>query len=118
MPSGIKTWRFRYVLGGAAGDVRIGRYPEIGVADARDRHFELRRLIERGRDPAVKVAQEREELEKRESSPDGPETISRRSRSAGSRSASVRAPRATGPGSCGASNALSGPPSAIRRSTK
>ena len=44
MPSGIKTWRFRYVLGGAAGDVRIGRYPEIGVADARDRHFELRQL--------------------------------------------------------------------------
>ena len=45
MPSGIKTWRFRYVLGGAAGDVRIGRYPEIGVADARDRHFELRQLV-------------------------------------------------------------------------
>jgi integrase len=65
MPSGIKTWRFRYVLGGAAGDVRIGRYPEIGVADARDRHFELRQLVERGQDPAVKVAQEREELEAR-----------------------------------------------------
>ena len=62
MPSGIKTWRFRYVLGGAAGDLRIGRYPEIGVADARDRHFELRQLVERGQDPAVKVAQEREEL--------------------------------------------------------
>ena len=45
MPSGIKTWRFRYVLGGAAGDVRLGRYPEIGVADARDRHFELRQLV-------------------------------------------------------------------------
>ncbi len=65
MPSGIKTWRFRYMLGGAAGDVRIGRYPEIGVADARDRHFELRQLVERGQDPAVKVAQEREELEAR-----------------------------------------------------
>jgi integrase len=65
MPSGIKTWRYRYTLGGATGDVRIGHYPEIGVADARDRHFELRQLVERGQDPAVKLAQEREELEAR-----------------------------------------------------
>ena len=41
------------------------RSEAIGVADARDRHFELRQLVERGQDPAVKVAQEREELEAR-----------------------------------------------------
>ena len=81
MPSGTKTWRFRYMLGGAAGDVRIGRYSGIGVADARDRHFELRQLVERGQDPAVKVAHEREELEARvqpKRSGDDVETSSKR----------------------------------------
>ena len=49
--SGLKTWRYQYRFGGARRDLKIGRYPEIGVADARDRHFELRSLLERGVDP-------------------------------------------------------------------
>ena len=47
----MKTWRYQYRFGGACRDLKIGRYPEIGVADARDRHFELRSLLERGVDP-------------------------------------------------------------------
>ncbi len=49
--SGLKSWRYQYRFGGARRDIKIGRYPEIGVADARDRHFELRSLLERGVDP-------------------------------------------------------------------
>ena len=49
--SGLKTWRYPYRFGGTRCDLKIGRYPEIGIADARDRHFELRSLLERGVDP-------------------------------------------------------------------
>lgn len=42
IPSGAKSWRYQYKLGGARGEVSIGKFPEIGVADARDRHFECR----------------------------------------------------------------------------
>lgn len=47
-PAGQKTWRYQYRFGGSRRDVKIGRYPEVGVADARERHFELRALLERG----------------------------------------------------------------------
>lgn len=50
--AGLKTWRFQYRFGGVRAEVTIGKYPEIGVADARDRHFEYRTMLERGVDPA------------------------------------------------------------------
>ena len=50
--AGLKTWRYQYRFGGVRREVTIGRYPEIGVADARDRHLELRAMLERGMDPA------------------------------------------------------------------
>ena len=65
MPSGAKTWRFQYTLGRTRGEIRIGRYPEIGLADARDRHFEFRRMIELGQDPAAKQQKEQEEIQRR-----------------------------------------------------
>jgi len=57
-PAGQKTWRYQYRFGGSRRDVKIGRYPELGVADARDRHFEMRALLERGIDPADARRQE------------------------------------------------------------
>ena len=56
--SGLKTRRYQYRFGGARRDLKIGRYPEIAVADARDRHFELRSLLERGVDPLDSRRQE------------------------------------------------------------
>ena len=50
--AGQKTWRYQYRFGGSRRDVEIGRYPELGVADARERHFEMGALLERGIDPA------------------------------------------------------------------
>lgn len=52
MPRGAKTWIYQYSLDGKRREVTIGRYPEIGVADARDRHSEYRAMVERGNDPA------------------------------------------------------------------
>jgi len=57
-PAGQKTWRYQYRFGGSRRDVKIGRYPELGVVDARDRHFEMRALLERGIDPADARRQE------------------------------------------------------------
>ncbi len=52
LPSGSKTWRYQYSLDGKRTWVTIGRYPEIGVSDARDRHAEYRAMVEKGIDPA------------------------------------------------------------------
>lgn len=52
LPGGAKTWRYQYSLLGKRSWVTIGRYPEIGIADARDRHAEYRAMVERGEDPA------------------------------------------------------------------
>jgi integrase len=53
MPGGAKTWIYQYSLDGKRREVTIGRYPEIGVADARDRHAEYRVMVEKGLDPAA-----------------------------------------------------------------
>lgn len=53
MPGGAKTWVYQYRLDGKRREVTIGRFPEIGVADARDRHAEYRAMVERGNDPAA-----------------------------------------------------------------
>lgn len=65
IPSGAKSWRYQYKLGGARGEVSIGKFPEIGVADARDRHFECRAMVERGEDPAELRRKELEERKDR-----------------------------------------------------
>ncbi|MHA6844259.1 tyrosine-type recombinase/integrase [Ralstonia syzygii] len=52
-PGGAKNWKYQYPLDGKRCEVTIGRYPEIGVADARDRHTVYRAMVERGEDPAA-----------------------------------------------------------------
>jgi integrase len=64
-PGGVKTWRYQYRFGGARKELTIGKYPEVGVADARDRHFECRAQLERGVDPAEtkkRVQEERKQI--------------------------------------------------------
>jgi integrase len=57
-PAGLKTWRYQYRFGGARAEVTIGKYPEVGVADVRDRHFEYRSMLERGVNPSGARQQE------------------------------------------------------------
>ena len=64
-PAGLKTWRYQYRFGGVRAEVTIGKYPEIGVADARDRHFECRAMLERGIDPAQAKRKEVDERRQR-----------------------------------------------------
>ena len=44
--SGSKTWRFKYHLNGKREKVTIGAYPAFTIKQARDRHEELRALVQ------------------------------------------------------------------------
>ena len=50
--TGGKLWRFKYRIGGKEKLISLGAYPEVGLADARDRRTEARRLVESGIDPS------------------------------------------------------------------
>ena len=52
VPSRSKTWRFKYHLNGKREKVTISAYPAFTIKQARDRHEELRALVERGQSPA------------------------------------------------------------------
>ncbi|MCU6498911.1 integrase arm-type DNA-binding domain-containing protein [Rugamonas sp. A1-17] len=60
-PSGKKSWRYQYTFDGKRPEVTIGGYPEIGVAEARERHAEYRSMVEKGVDPAQHKQAEKNE---------------------------------------------------------
>ncbi|MEO6152626.1 MAG: Arm DNA-binding domain-containing protein [Croceibacterium sp.] len=51
-PAGGKLWRLKYRIDGREKLLAIGRYPEIGLSDARKRREEARALIASGQDPS------------------------------------------------------------------
>ena len=58
MPSGAKSWIFRYQFDGMPRRMTLGSYPGIGLADAREKHGTAMRDIQRGIDPgAVALAE-------------------------------------------------------------
>ena len=53
-PEGGKLWRFDYqVAGGKRKTMSFGRYPDIGLSQARDMREELRKQVAQGIDPAA-----------------------------------------------------------------
>ncbi|NKF23242.1 tyrosine-type recombinase/integrase [Solimonas marina] len=52
-PNGSKWWRFRYRHDGKSKLLSLGVHPHTGLADARQRRDECRRLIAQGVDPSV-----------------------------------------------------------------
>lgn len=52
LPSCSKTRRFKYQLNGKREKVTIGACPAFTIKQTRDRHEELRTLVERGQSPA------------------------------------------------------------------
>ena len=57
-PAGGKWWRFKYRFGGKEKLLALGTYPEVSLADARQRREDARKLLANGVDPgAVKKAQ-------------------------------------------------------------
>jgi integrase len=51
-PSGGKLWRLKYRYGGKEKLLALGKYPEIGLKDARERRDEARRLLANDVDPS------------------------------------------------------------------
>lgn len=51
MPSGSKYWRLKYFFAGREKLLALGVYPDIGLAEARERRAEARKLLATGKDP-------------------------------------------------------------------
>lgn len=50
-PGGTKSWVLRYSLNGRTRDMGLGRYPEIGLAEAREQAFNYRKMLTAKIDP-------------------------------------------------------------------
>lgn len=60
LPSGVKSWRFRYRLRGRAETVTLGSYPALSLRDARERRHELETQVAKGVSPASQKRLERQ----------------------------------------------------------
>src|SRR5687767_3800915 len=50
-PNGSKLWRYKYAHLGKDKRVALGRYPDVGLADARRKRDEAKRTLADGTDP-------------------------------------------------------------------
>jgi integrase len=64
MPSGSKYWRMKYFFAGREKLLALGVYPEVTLADARERRAQARKAIAAGNDPSLakKEAKRQQEL--------------------------------------------------------
>jgi hypothetical protein len=53
MPSGSRYWRLKYRFGGKEKRLALGVYPEITLADAREKRADARKLLASGIDPST-----------------------------------------------------------------
>ncbi|MFP5260042.1 MAG: Arm DNA-binding domain-containing protein, partial [Acidobacteriota bacterium] len=53
LPSGLKTWIFRYVFEGNRRRMVLGHYPVVSLAEARELHGKALADVERGVDPGA-----------------------------------------------------------------
>jgi integrase len=51
-PAGGKLWRFKYVFGGEQ-QLSLGKYPDVGLKEARQRRDDARKLLAAGKDPSA-----------------------------------------------------------------
>ena len=59
-PNGSKLWRYKYRYMGKQKRLALGRYPDVGLAEARKRRDDARRQLDAGTDPLA--ARQREKL--------------------------------------------------------
>jgi hypothetical protein len=57
-PAGGRLWRLKYRYGAKEKRLSLGKYPAVGIADARARRDELRALLSAGVDPSEQVKDE------------------------------------------------------------
>ncbi len=65
-PTGGKLWRFKYRFDGREKTLYLGAYPEISLADARQRRLDARKLLANGIDPAAAKKEEAAERARQE----------------------------------------------------
>ncbi|MBO6766795.1 MAG: tyrosine-type recombinase/integrase [Erythrobacter sp.] len=58
-PSGGKLWRLKYRFNGKEKKLALGIYPEVGLAEARNRRREARDLLPGGKDPSLEKKRNR-----------------------------------------------------------
>lgn len=58
-PSGGKLWRVKYRIYGKEKTLAIGAYPTVGLAEARRRRDEARRILSEGKDPSIEKKREK-----------------------------------------------------------
>ncbi len=51
-PSGGKWWRYKYRFAGKEKLLALGSYPDVSLAEARERHAQARKLLSAGSDPS------------------------------------------------------------------
>lgn len=61
-PDGTKYWRLKFLIGGKEKRIGLGVYPEVGLADARVKAAEARKLIAAGVDPSAKRKEDKETI--------------------------------------------------------
>lgn len=76
-PSGAKYWRLKYRYAGKEKKLALGVYPEISLADARQRRDEARRLLDQGTDPGNVVSKAARQRVQRHAVENSFETIAR-----------------------------------------
>ncbi|MBZ0103104.1 MAG: integrase arm-type DNA-binding domain-containing protein [Thermoanaerobaculia bacterium] len=54
-PAGGRLWRFKYRYQGRERKLALGKFPEVSLAAARDRHHEARKALAQGRDPGAET---------------------------------------------------------------
>lgn len=60
-PSGSKLWRYKFRIGRVEGLQALGSFPEVGLAEAREKHAKSRKLVEQGIHPVQERKRRREE---------------------------------------------------------
>ena len=60
-PAGGKLWRFDYRFGNKRKTQAMGRYPEISLAEARERILQAKKELAHGNDPGLKIKAEKQD---------------------------------------------------------
>lgn len=58
-PSGSKLWRYKYLYMGKDKRIALGRYPEVGLAEARRKRTDARESLDNGIDPLANRKREK-----------------------------------------------------------
>ena len=58
-PNGSKLWRYKYLYMGKNKRIALGRYPEVGLAEARRRRLEARENLDNRVDPLANRKRDR-----------------------------------------------------------